>query len=239
MRWTLPALFFLYACQAVAQVPLQIKGVTVDSLGDPLSYVNIINQRTRAGTSTDLRGQFSFFCHPGDTILFSRVGYRPYEFVAEEDERNLLVMLFEQPHVLSPVVISGTFKPQGADKWQEAVPNISPFRNVQPEPGEKMLPTFGPGAVLNGPISRFSKSEKERKKAREVDEYNRQSLAFRKVIQSDETKSYLMNLFELSEEDYFQRIELFNKEYPEAYRLETEKEILDLLVAFFASRKSD
>ncbi len=43
----------------------------------PVKYVNIISKGIRTGTDTDERGIFSIISYPGDTLIFTSVGYQP------------------------------------------------------------------------------------------------------------------------------------------------------------------
>lgn len=56
---------------------IQLSGVLVtgDSL-HAVSYSNVYNTRTKKGKITDYSGFFSTAIHPGDTIVFSSIGYK-------------------------------------------------------------------------------------------------------------------------------------------------------------------
>ncbi|MBY0436044.1 MAG: hypothetical protein K2U26_18285, partial [Cyclobacteriaceae bacterium] len=117
----------------------------------------------------------------------------------------------------------------------------SPFRNstmplstadiYAPNP---TIQTFGPGVVMSGVFSQFSKSEKEKKKLKKVEEAQLRTKTFREVMHSDETKEYLRELFHLTEEEYYKKIEAFNLANREVPNLASKEEILNVLVRFFA-----
>lgn len=56
---------------------VQVDGIVIDESGSSIRYVNIISKMIRRGTETDQNGMFSLISAPGDTILFTSVGYKP------------------------------------------------------------------------------------------------------------------------------------------------------------------
>lgn len=63
---------------AVAQAQ-KATGTIVDETGEPLAGVSVIVKGKAGGVTTDLNGNFSLSAKPGDTIVFSYVGYAPAE----------------------------------------------------------------------------------------------------------------------------------------------------------------
>ncbi|MCF8222457.1 MAG: carboxypeptidase-like regulatory domain-containing protein [Bacteroidales bacterium] len=56
---------------------VQVDGLVFDNESTPVKYVNIISKGLRTGTETDERGIFSIISYPGDTLIFSSIGYQP------------------------------------------------------------------------------------------------------------------------------------------------------------------
>ncbi|MFO7851017.1 MAG: carboxypeptidase-like regulatory domain-containing protein [Bacteroidota bacterium] len=56
---------------------VQVNGLVFDDESMPVKYVNIISKGLRTGTTTDERGIFSIISYPGDTLIFSSIGYQP------------------------------------------------------------------------------------------------------------------------------------------------------------------
>ncbi|MEE4213552.1 MAG: carboxypeptidase-like regulatory domain-containing protein [Bacteroidales bacterium] len=56
---------------------VQVHGLVFDNENMPVKYVNIISKGLRTGTDTDERGIFSIVSYPGDTLIFSSIGYQP------------------------------------------------------------------------------------------------------------------------------------------------------------------
>ncbi len=56
---------------------VQVHGLVLDNESMPVKYVNIISKGLRTGSDTDERGIFSIISYPGDTLIFSSIGYQP------------------------------------------------------------------------------------------------------------------------------------------------------------------
>jgi TonB-linked SusC/RagA family outer membrane protein len=54
--------------------PIEIKGKVTDAKGEPIPGVNILNERTKRGTTTDVNGYFSIQAEKNDLLTFSYVG---------------------------------------------------------------------------------------------------------------------------------------------------------------------
>lgn len=79
-------LLFLFGIQVFGQDPkrkdyIQVDGIVYDEEGYPVRYVNIISRAMRNGTDTDENGIFSLISVPGDTLLFTTIGYKPGIFI--------------------------------------------------------------------------------------------------------------------------------------------------------------
>ncbi len=56
---------------------VQFSGVIRNLEHQPVGHVNIVILNHNRGTTADGRGLFSFVVHPGDTVLFSHIGFKP------------------------------------------------------------------------------------------------------------------------------------------------------------------
>lgn len=88
----------------VVQQSTAIKGVVLDSNGDPIIGATVLEKGTTNGTVTDLDGNFSLNVTPGATIQFSYIGYQQQELKASA---NMRVQLKEDTEVLEEVVVVG------------------------------------------------------------------------------------------------------------------------------------
>lgn len=88
---------------------VQFTGITItaDSLA-PVSFAKIAVKTTRAGTTADAMGYFSFVAHIGDTILFNALGYKPASFIIPDTihhRRYSLIQLMTADTLTLPVAI--------------------------------------------------------------------------------------------------------------------------------------
>lgn len=104
----------------------QTKGNVVDGKREiPLANVNIYIQKDSIGIGiTDNNGQFSFADSKigvDDTLVFSYVGYLPFKCKLETlQQLEYKIKMFEQPHLLNEVVVSGEVSPIFLDYTQLA-----------------------------------------------------------------------------------------------------------------------
>lgn len=82
-----PILILLFSGKCSAQTPkhtqlVQFSGIVVDKDSlQKIPFVAIVIKRSNGGTISDNSGYFSFIAVPGDTVLFSSIGYKTNYFV--------------------------------------------------------------------------------------------------------------------------------------------------------------
>jgi hypothetical protein len=234
---------FVFFCGTSTQILAQragmaLTGIIYDSLTlEPLSFATVINETANNGTTSDENGAFRLIASPGDSILFTILGYSRKTRVVRGNEQAMIVFLREFALTLSPVTIYSSFKPHGSDQWSSAIQK-QPFIHNPTGPGSGyVVETFGPGVTLGGLITKMFKSEKEKKKLNTIREKAKQSETYLSVIVSEDTKRYFQQTFSMSEAEYNAFIESFNLAHPEAVYIESRDEIMNRMVAFLASRK--
>lgn len=80
-----------FAFTISAQDKIPVKGVIVDSENKaPVPSVHIINKNKSAGVVGKLDGSFSIKTTPGDTLVFSAVGYSRYSLVVKPFQKENL-----------------------------------------------------------------------------------------------------------------------------------------------------
>lgn len=61
---------------------VQFSGVVVTGSNlEPVPFVNVVEKSSYRGTSSDYYGFFSFVAQPGDTIIFSAIGFKRSQYV--------------------------------------------------------------------------------------------------------------------------------------------------------------
>src|SRR5688572_1513529 len=97
-------LFVLLLLCVIGLGPLKaqdlIQGMVVDSATfTALPYVNVTVKNKQKGTITDTNGNFKLVTEPGDTLVFSFVGYKTVEVSTTGWEASVVLMA-ENPTVL-------------------------------------------------------------------------------------------------------------------------------------------
>ncbi|MDT0677025.1 SusC/RagA family TonB-linked outer membrane protein [Autumnicola musiva] len=86
-------LFFLSkAANAAPTTPLfqqqqEVSGIVTDTNGLPIPGVSIIVKNTTRGVVTNLDGEYSIPAAPGDTLVFSYLGFKPVEIVLQQQQQ--------------------------------------------------------------------------------------------------------------------------------------------------------
>ena len=243
LRWlryvSLIAVIICATLHTYAQrVDTKLTGIVYDSLTRlPLAYVTVINQSTNIGATTDENGGFKLTANPGDSILFTILGYSRKKRIVGSNELAMIIFLREFALTLKPVTIYGSFKPEGSDKWKSVIEMPRVFHNPAGPGSGYVVETFGPGISIGGLLSRMSKSEKERKKLNTIRDKAKRSEVYQDVIVSEETKNFFQKTFSMTDPEYDKFIESFNKAHPEAVYLQSKDEIMNLMVVFLASKR--
>jgi signal peptidase I len=85
---------------SVKQVYVQVSGIVVTgSHLEPVPFVTVLEKTTYRGTNSDYYGFFSFVVMPGDTIVFSSIGYKKSYYVLPDslkDGRYSLIHVIQE-----------------------------------------------------------------------------------------------------------------------------------------------
>jgi CarboxypepD_reg-like domain len=223
---------FLNTIHLFAQSQSIITGIVLDSATlQPLPFVAIQIKGKPSGRSSSVDGSFSISCFMKDTLVFTRLGYNPALYVVKLESEPLKIELAENSRMLKDITIYDRIIIPGIDEWKKDVKPAKPlkFENTNgTNPNYGMMPTFGPGITFG-----FGGKDKTKKKR---DDLVRTEV-FRSTINSPEVKKQLTDLYTISEETYYRKLELFNKENPDAAFLTSRDEILSMLIQFFALKE--
>src|SRR5690606_1978621 len=85
----------------------QVNGKITDDQGEPLIGVNVLNENSGNGTTTDLDGVFNMQATKGDLIVISYVGYSTQRITAESDAETWILTLQQSADVLDEIVVVG------------------------------------------------------------------------------------------------------------------------------------
>lgn len=123
------------AVHAQQSEKIRITGNIKDELKSPMPGVTVINQVSKAGVNTDVKGNFSIDASKGDTLVARLIGYEPYVFVinkvidfditmkaANSSLNEVVVVGFGQQKKMSLVGAQSTVK---VEDLKQPVANLS------------------------------------------------------------------------------------------------------------------
>jgi len=209
---------------------ITISGIVLDSASQlPLPYTAIQVKRKNQGTSTKDDGTFSMECTKTDTLVFSRLGHKPFMLSVRNTEGSVKIFLAEDPKMLKEITVYDRLNIPGMNDWKKELPSNDKIKlTEQPlAPTQSDVATFGPGVTYK--LNTKNNTTEKREAIAKTDVY-------RTTINSPEVKKELMNLYQISEDTYYQKLEKFNKTYPEAAYLTNKDEIVTMLIQFFAAK---
>ena len=99
-------LLMISGSAALAQELMKVAGLVVDQNADPLIGVTVrVQGDNKGGTVTDMDGNFTIQVQKGKTLVFSYLGYKNKEVLANSS--RLKITLNEDNKVLDDVVVVG------------------------------------------------------------------------------------------------------------------------------------
>ncbi len=100
---------------------VKVSGLITDSKGNPVSGVTVSVKNQTAKTNTNASGQYSIQAAPGNTLVFTYVGYITEEHILKPEENTVNIRLTESASNLDEVVVVGF----GKQKKESLVASIS------------------------------------------------------------------------------------------------------------------
>ncbi len=195
-------LFFLLLLgrEGNAQQYIIIEGRVVNKQGEPLPSAHILNLSKKFGTTTNLQGDFKIVGSPGDSMMVSTIGYKPYRatipsFVPYK-VFSIKITLINDTIQLKETIIRAF--PATYELFKKEFVTLK----IKPNPNEKLFAKiidkqYNPkgGIVMKGPISAiydaFSREGKlKRKMAELVYKDNLRGLIYDKIPKDVLIKAY-------------------------------------------------
>lgn len=228
MRLLFAFVLFHFCIASTAQSNLTVSGVVLDSTTfQALPFVAVQVKSKPIGISTTETGTFTVSCTKGDTLVFTRLGYKPVLLKITKANDRLRIMLAEDTRLLKDVTVYGDYEIKGIDDWKKDLPPNTQIQlkkqTLEPPPNE--VAVFGPGITIG--LGGKDKTKNKR------DELSRTE-TYRKTISDPETKKQLISLYNLTEEQYNKKLERFNEENPDVFYLTSAQEIITMMIQFFA-----
>lgn len=224
-------LLFLGFCFGAHAQEITVSGTVLDSASfQPLPFTSVQIKGKPIGTPTSEKGAFTINCQKGDTLVFTRMGHKPFLHRVTRADDRLRIFLAEDSRMLKDVTVYGDYDIKGVDDWKKDLPANTQVQmkkqTLETRPNE--VATFGSGITIG-----FGGKDKTKNKR---DELGRTE-TYRKTISDPETKKQLIELYNLTEEQYNKKLERFNEENPDAFYLTSANEIITLLIQFFALKE--
>jgi CarboxypepD_reg-like domain len=217
---------------------LNVSGVVLNFNDlSPLTDVHVFTRRT--GTYTNSEGKFTLLVQPNDTLFFSRIGYRLYTTQITIDQSVLSVLLKEESTTLDTLLVYAPMDlkiPQLPRKT--VIEGLYKYEKERLYSENRYLPRHsGLGFSMAAPWYYLSKEQKTKRKLNRYRVQNQSTAIYTKFIMSDSLKSELCAMFKITETEFYKKLEVFTKKFPEAAFLKSENEIMELLIQSFATKE--
>lgn len=129
-------------------------------------YANVINQRIRGGTMTDVEGKFSLQADPSDTLTFKSLGYKdklvPVSEILAQKQDSAIVFIAQVRYLIEQVDVQGEGLKVNMSGIPQGKSNPIPTELRSDFKGKATALTaiLHPASFLN---YKFSKTEKEKR----------------------------------------------------------------------------
>jgi hypothetical protein len=217
VRSLLTSVFIIIVIVCAAQRPY--RGIVVDSatmLNMPDVHITILG--TNKGVVTNTMGGFLIYAQPTDTLMFTALGYAPLQLPLLFEEDAMMIMLRELIQVLPEVTIRST----------RLYPNTIENRTHS---APRTMDSF---SAVTSPFDYFSRREKEKRRLFRLVEENNRTQTYVQVITDPDVKKILTEAFELTDEQYYDRVVQFNQKNMAVQYFTDPDKIMEALYAFFS-----
>lgn len=245
MKWMTYGIFYLYFT-SLGLAQTNIAGKVVNEKNEEIGFAHIYNKTNGMGKVSDINGKFDLIAAKGDTILFSFVGYQKHtvRITPEHLDSYLKVVLPEDSVLLPSITIyaDSEFKvPLNLQYEPIHVAGVSvEMKESKYQPG-KIIAGGGEGiggvpaggVTIEGPLTYFSRDEKEKRKAAEVKQEDKETLTYSKFIAQDSIKQRLMDLYDIDSSQYNRIVTRLNLQNPGVQKANTNEEIWHWIINFF------
>jgi hypothetical protein len=235
-------LFIFFASAQIKALSQVLTGNVLDGLDKGfLDKVWVINLQNKDSSLTNERGYFRVKAAAGDSILISKTYYIPKILIAGEEK-----------HILTDIYLDARTLPR-FDLYGESyvipfkVGNQSTMRGLSDRPagpgkiyaGLANNQSLQPGLTLDGPISYFMKSERQKRQYARKLAFLASQEDYLKLIQSDSVMAALKYEYKLTDADLDGLIIEFNLQNIDHQFVGMEWERVEkLLIDFLDSRAS-
>lgn len=223
-----------------------IAGKVIDEKNEEIGFAHVYNKSNGLGKVSDMYGKFDLIARKGDTVQFSYVGYQTMTLIIDPIHLSsyLKIMLPEDSILLPSITIYAdeNFRvPMNVKSEPIFIEGVTVVTDKPPmRPGQFIAGTTSNvgdipagGVTINGPITYFSRDEKEKRKAVVQKEETAETLTYQTYIAQDSIKNKLMAIYQLDSSQYSRVVTRLNLQYPGVQKASTPEEIWHWVINFF------
>lgn len=239
-------IIFLFPSAFFAAAQSMIIGSIVDEDEKPVGFCHVYNKTLDLGKVSDLNGKFEILARKNDTLRFSYVGYQPLELaITPVHLVNYLKITLPEDSILLPAITiyaDPEYRVPLKEKSGDPIfiPGVSLVNPPPPvKPGDLRFSGNGVGGIpvpaigIEGPITYFSRDEREKRKAAAAYEETRETITYQKYIAQDTIKQKLCDLYRINSDQYDRVIIRLHEQFPEIQKTYRPNEIWNWLLAHF------
>lgn len=208
-----------------------VGGKVMDANGKTsIQWVKVLNMGTGKFTYTDHEGEFKAFAELGDTLTFSLTNFHtktvvlselpeePWTVYLEFDAIELPEVYVMEKNENTSIMLDGIDPNQGIQLGNVAIAATDDYR---------------PGVSMAGPISFFSRSERQKRKFLEAEEIRESQKGYLEAIHSDSLRNELITHFSLTRSKFDSLLIEFNAANQRHQFRDMEKERVEKMLFYF------
>lgn len=208
-----------------------VGGKVMDASGKTtIQWVKVLNTGTEKFTYTDHNGEFKAFAELGDTLTFSLTNFhtktvvlsalpeQPWTVYLEFDAIELPEVYVMETNENTTIQLDGVNPNQGLQLGNVAIAATEDYR---------------PGVSMAGPISFFSKSERQKRKFLAAEEIRESQQGYLEAIHSDSLRNELITVFSLNRQKFDSLLIEFNAANQHHQFRNMEKERVEKMLFYF------
>ena len=197
LRFTIFVLILL-GLTSVSQAQNAISGIVVDSLSLtalPGAHIRVKNSSRITVSGKD--GSFLIMAADFDTLVFTLVGYRDFEYALFGAETDILIRMREDVVMLKEVTVT-------------ALPMVEPKGKYQVSDGS-YIKSQSLAEGISSPFTYLSRYEREKRKLLKLRAENKKIKTYVDVVNDREFREDMMMTFSLNEKEYYDLLARFNQ----------------------------
>jgi hypothetical protein len=224
----------------------KIVGKIVNEQNEDVGFAHVYNRTNGMGKVSDMFGRFELIATKGDTVQFSFVGYQTMntiinvahiahfmKVVLPEDSLLLpSITIYADSQLKVPLNYQGeAIFITGVSRDNEMTPTLPGKITKGTSPGIGGIP--GGGVTINGPLTYFSRDEKEKREVAVVEETSKRTFTYNEFVAEDSTRLKLMAIYQIDSAQYSRIIVRLNRQNPGIQRASSREEVWHWIIRFF------